>query len=110
MICPRGGCGSANVEFLPHYWESLPGDSPLKVKYASPDEVDGRLRLALAAVAVLGVVLAAKGTVGPGLVALAVGIVGVWVVHGRIVLATQARSKWDRTQICLACTHQWVPK
>jgi hypothetical protein len=109
MICPSGKCASSNVQFLPHYWESLPGDSPLKARYAEPSEGDARARLVLAGVAVLGLVLAVTGTVALGLVALAIGVVGAWVVHGRIVMAEEARSRWERTQICLACTHLWVP-
>jgi hypothetical protein len=109
MICPSVKCGSSNVQFLPHYWESLPGESPLKARYAEPAEGDSRARLVLALIAVAGVVLAVTGTVGLGLVALAIGGVGAWLVHGRIVMAAQARSQWERTQICLACTHLWVP-
>ena len=109
MLCPSSKCASSNVQFLPHYWESLPAESPLKVKYAEPAEGDARARLILALIAVAGVVLAVTGTVGLGLIALAIGGIGAWVVHGRIVLAEQARTAWGRTQICLACTHQWVP-
>ena len=97
-----------NVQSLPHYWLSLPGDSPLKRKYAQPAEGDRRARLVAAAVAVAGLVLACTGTVGAGLVVLAAAGVGVWVTHGRIVQADGARALWQRRQICLACTHLWV--
>src|SRR5690349_18885264 len=109
MLCPSEKCGSSNVEHLPHYWLSLPGDSPLKGRYAQPAEVDSRARLVLAGVAVLGLVLAVTGTVGLGLLALAAGVVGAVVVHGRITAAEAARGEWQRTQICLACTHLWAP-
>ena len=109
MLCPSDKCASGNVQFLPHYWESLPGDSPLKGRYAQPAEGDARARLVLAVIAVAGVALVVTGTVGLGLVALAVGAVGAWVVHNRITSADAAREAWGRTQICLACTHLWVP-
>lgn len=109
MLCPSDKCGSANVQHLPHYWLSLPGDSPLKGKYAQPAEGDARARLVAAGVAVLGLVLAVTGTVLLGLLVLAVGVIGTWVAHGRVVAADHARGKWQRTQICLACTHLWAP-
>lgn len=109
MICPNEKCGSGNVEHLPHYWKSLAADSELKAKYAQPAEGDRRARLIAAGTAVLGLVLACTGTVGLGLAVLAVGAVAAWVVHGRIVQADGARSLWQQRQICLACTHLWVP-
>lgn len=109
MKCPSEKCGSSNVEHLPHYWQSLPGDSPLKKRYAQPAEGDRRARLIAAGIAVFGLVLACTGTVGFGLAVLAAGTVGIWVMHGRIVQADAARNMWQRRQICLACTHLWVP-
>lgn len=109
MRCPSEKCQSPNVEHLPHYWQSLPGDSPLKGKYAQPAAADRRARLIAAGIAVLGVVLAVTGSWAVGLIALAGGAVGAWVIHGRITLADHARGSWSRTQICLACTHLWEP-
>ncbi len=109
MKCPSDKCGSSNVEHLPHYWLSLPGDSPLKRKYAQPAEGDHRARLIAAVVAVAGLVLACTGTVGAGRAVLAAAGVATWVLHGRIVAADTARDRWQRRQICLACTHLWVP-
>jgi hypothetical protein len=109
MLCPSGKCGSSNVQHLPHYWESLPADSPLKARYAQPAVEDGRGRLILALVAAAGVVLLVTGTVALGLLALAAGAIGAWVAHGRIVAAETKRAAWSRSQICLACTHQWTP-
>ncbi|MFD1277329.1 hypothetical protein ACFQ51_52180 [Streptomyces kaempferi] len=54
MACP--GCSSPNTEKLSHYWESLPGESPLKVRYAPPAVVQARVLM------VLGVVAAAYGS------------------------------------------------
>lgn len=107
-MCPSEKCGSSNVERLSHYWASLPAESPLKARYAQPAEEDGRARLILAVVAAAGVVLAVTGTVMLGLVALAVGGVGAWIAHGRIIAADEARAVWARQQICLACTHLWA--
>lgn len=110
MICPSEKCGSTNIEHLPHYWASLPGDSPLKARYAQPEEPDLRTRLILGAVAVLGLVVAVTGGgVALGLVMLAGGAAGVVFTTGRIGAAVAARELWQRQQICLACTGLWVP-
>lgn len=109
MQCPSAKCQSTNVQFLPHYWESLPGDSPLKARYAEPAEVDGRARLVAAGIAVLGVIFLVTGGIAAGLLMLAAGGVGAMVTTGRIQEAVAKRAAWDRTQICLACTHLWVP-
>jgi len=107
--CPSEKCGSTNIQHLPHYWESLPGESPLKARYAQPDEPDQRTRLILGAVAVLGLVVLVTGGVGFGLTLLAVGAAGVVFTTSRIGAAVAARELWQRRQICLACTHLWVP-
>jgi hypothetical protein len=109
MQCPSEKCASTNVQHLPHYWQSLPGDSPLKGKYEQPAQGDRRARLIAAGVAVLGLVLAVTGTVALGLLVLAAGAIGAWVLHGRVAAADHARGRWASTQICLACTHLWVP-
>lgn len=109
MFCPSDKCASTNVQHLPHYWQSLPGDSPLKSKYAQPAEGDRRARLIAAGVVVLGVVLVVTGSWPLGLLGVAAGAVAVWWTHGRIILADSARDRWASTQICLACTHLWVP-
>lgn len=97
MICPSEKCGSTNIQHLPLYWASLPGESPL------------RARLILGAVAVLGLVVAVTGGVALGLVMLASGAAGVAFTTSRIGAAVAARELWQRRQICLACTHLWVP-
>lgn len=109
MLCPSEKCQSSNVQHLPHYWRSLPGDSPLKGQYAEPAEGDRRARLIAAGVAVLGVVLLVTGTWPLGLLGVAAGGVAAWWTHGRILLADSARDRWASTQICLACTRTWVP-
>jgi hypothetical protein len=109
MFCPSDKCGSSNVEHLPHYWASLPGDSPLKARYAQPDEPDQRTRLILAGVAVLGIVVLCTGGIGLGLLMLAVGGAGVLWATGRIGASEAERAVWQRRQICLACTHLWEP-
>lgn len=109
MLCPSEKCASPNVHHLPHYWESLPGDSPLKGRYAQPAAEDGRARLILAIVAAAGAVMLVTGTVALGLLALAIGAIGAWIAQGRIAAVEAKRANWGRTQICLACTHQWVP-
>ncbi|WP_037914051.1 hypothetical protein [Actinacidiphila yeochonensis] len=109
MRCPSVKCGSSNVEFLPHYWESLPGDSPLKRKYAKPAAGDRRAVAVAAGATVLGLVLAVTGTVVLGLLVLVAGGVGAAVSWRRVEAAEAARGAWQRRQICLACTHLWEP-
>lgn len=109
MKCPSDKCQSTNVQHLPHYWESLPSDSPLKGRYAQPAEADGRVRLALVGAAALGVVFVVTGGITGGLVLLAVGAAGAWVAHGRVTAVEEKRAEWGQKQICLACTHLWVP-
>jgi hypothetical protein len=109
MKCPSDKCGSSNIEHLPHYWLSLPGDSPLKRRYAQPAEGDRRAVLVAGGVAVLGLIMAVTGTVGVGLLVLAAGAVGAGVMVRRVSAAETARGLWQRRQICLACTHLWVP-
>lgn len=109
MRCPSDKCQSTNVQHLPHYWESLPGDSPLKARYAQPAEPDQRTRLILAGTALLGIVLLCTGGVALGLILLAVGGAGVLWATGRIGATEMERAVWQRRQICLACTHLWTP-
>ena len=110
MICPREKCGSSNVEHLPHYWLSLPSDSPLKRRYAQPAEGDRRALLIAAGVAVLGLLMAVTGSIGAGLAVLAAGAVAAAVMVRRADAAETARALWQQRQICLACTHLWVPE
>lgn len=109
MQCPSEKCGSSNVEHLPHYWQSLPSDSPLKAKYAQPAEGDQRARLIAVLATVAGLVLTFTGNIAVGLFVLFGGAAAVAVTHQRIVAADAARAQWQRRQICLACTHLWVP-
>jgi len=110
MQCPSDTCRSTNVEHLPHYWESLPGDSPLKARYAQPAEGDRRAVLIAATAVAVGFGLAVTGTVALGLLVLAAGAVAAVVFQRRVTAAESAREAWSRTQLCLACTHLWVPK
>jgi hypothetical protein len=107
MLCPSEKCQSPNVRHLPHYWASLPGDSPQKQQYAQPAEGNQRARLVLAAVAILGIVVLATGGILLGLTLLAIGGAGGIFAHGQIQAAGHARDAWTRTQICLACTGTW---
>lgn len=109
MQCPSSKCQSSNVQFLPHYWESLPGDSPLKTKYARPALPDQRARLTALAVAAVGLAVTFTGSISGGLLLLAAGIAGVLVTSRRITAAETARARWESQRICLACTEQWVP-
>lgn len=110
MRCPSESCQSTNIQHLPLYWASLPSESPLRVRFAQPEEPDLRTRLILGAVAVLGLVVAVTGGgVALGLVMLAGGAAGVAFTTSRIGAAVAARELWQRQQICLSCTGLWVP-
>lgn len=109
MRCPSDKCGSSNVEHLPHYWQSLPGDSPLKARYAQPAEGDRRAVTVGVGVAALGIVLAVIGGIVLGLLVLLAGAGWAAVAYRRVEAADAARAQWQRRQICLACTHLWVP-
>lgn len=103
IACPSSACGSPNVADLPHYWRSLPAESPLKAKYAPPAAAEGGYWVALAAV-VLGIVAAASGTVLAGLLAIAGGIGWGSLVHRRVTAAETALADWNSSRVCLACT------
>jgi hypothetical protein len=109
MLCPSKECGSPNTQPLAHYQAGLSPDSASWKRYAQPAAPETRTRLILAAVAAVGVALAVTGSVGFGLLLLAVGAVGAVVVHQRIAAVEADREMWGRRQICLACTHLWEP-
>lgn len=103
LACPSPKCGSTNVQQLAHYWHSLPGDSPLKAKYAPPAEVSSQAWIALAAVAV-GIVLLVNGTVLAGLL-VAIGGLGFGVFDRReVAVYHHSRAAWEADRICLGCT------
>lgn len=106
MACP--GCSSPNVERLSHYWESLPGESPLKVRYAPPFVTQVRV-LAVVAILAVGMWIAVTDSALWGLGIAVAGLLwGVWMTMGAI--ASQARrDDWAATQLCLSCTRRWQP-
>lgn len=102
VTCPSPKCGSPNVADLPHYWRSLPAESPLKAVYAPPAAVDASYWIALAAV-VAGVVLLVSGSLLGLLVAVA-GVVWGVLVHQRAAGAARLLADWESSRVCLACT------
>lgn len=106
MACP--GCSSPNTEKLSHYWESLPAESPLKVRYAPPLVTEVRVLAVLGAIGV-GIWVMYTGAVLWGLAIAAGGLLwGVWMTMGSI--ASQARrDAWASQQLCLSCTQRWQP-
>ena len=103
IVCPSSKCGSPNVADLPHYWQSLPAESPLKARYAPPAKVDGSYWVALAAV-VMGVAFMASGSVGVGLLVAVGGLVWGAVVHRAVTTAEAQLAAWNSSRVCLACT------
>lgn len=103
IVCPSSKCGSSNVADLPHYWLSLPAESPLKARYAPPPE-DGGGALAVVAAIVLGIVALVSGAVLPGVLATLGGLGWGALVYHRSTVAQAKRAAWDSSQVCLACT------
>lgn len=91
-----------NVVDLPHYWESLPAESPLKARYAPPAAVAASYWAALV-VALFGIAAVASGTVGLGLAVVAAGVVWGAVVHRQSAEAAARLERWRESQVCLAC-------
>lgn len=103
IACPSPKCLSPNVADLPHYWQSLPAESPLKDRYAPPARPKVSYWAALAAIAV-GVLVLVEGGVLLGLL-LVVGGAG-WgaVVYKAVQWAEAQRAVWEQSHVCLACT------
>lgn len=99
--CP--GCNSSNVEHLPHYWQSLPAESPLRAKYAPPPESEARF-LPVLGLVILGIVAITSGAIVPGLLAVLAGLVWGAIVQRGVSAAQAALAEWSAARICLACT------
>lgn len=102
IVCPSSKCGSPNVADLPHYWQSLPAESPLKGRYAPPAKFEGSYWAALAAV-VVGIVIVASGSL-LGLLVVAGGVGWGALVHHRLAEAEAQLAAWTSSRVCLACT------
>lgn len=103
IACPSSKCASPNVADLPHYWQSLPSDSPLKKKYAPPDAPRVSYWAAVVAV-VIGVVSATGGAVLLGLLLVAGGVGWGALVFKATQYADAQRARWEVSHVCLACT------
>ncbi|MCX4480263.1 hypothetical protein OOK44_28045 [Streptomyces cellulosae] len=103
IACPSPKCSSPNVADLPHYWQSLPSESPLKAKYAPPARPKVSYWAAVGA-SVAGVLVITGGGVLLGLL-LFVGRrrLGRGRVQGSAVAQAQ-RAAWESSHVCLACT------
>lgn len=106
IVCPQAGCASPNVVDLPHYWLSLPSESPLKVRYAPPPGVAGSYWTSVGVVAV-GLLIAASGMVGLGLLLIAGGVVWGGLLYRFTAQAATQKTAWESEQVCLACTHRF---
>lgn len=106
VVCPQTECGSPNVVDLPHYWESLPAESPLKARYAPPAGGAASYWASVAVVA-LGIVTAASGGVGLGLMAVAAGVGWGAFMYRQAAEATARMERWHDSRVCLACTRKF---
>ncbi len=102
LVCPSPKCGSPNVADLPHYWASLPAESPLKGRYAPPAKFEATYWAALAAV-VLGIAVTVSGSLF-GLLIAAGGLGWGAVVRSRLAEAEARLADWNSSRVCLACT------
>ncbi|WP_125214694.1 hypothetical protein [Streptomyces griseofuscus] len=102
ITCPSADCGSPNVADLPHFWHSLPAESPLKARYAPPEAAGASYWVALAAV-VAGVALLVSGAL-LGLLVAAAGAGWGALVHRRAAAAGERLADWESSRVCLACT------
>jgi hypothetical protein len=102
IACPSPKCGSPNVADLPHYWQSLPNESPLKARYAPPAKADASYLAALVAVT-LGVAVVVSGSLF-GLLVAAGGVVWGVFVHRQAADAEARLADWESSRVCLACT------
>ncbi|WP_405747745.1 hypothetical protein [Streptomyces canus] len=100
MQCPI--CSSPNVESLSHYWQSLPAESPLRGKYAPPDEVPSQAWIALIAV-VGGIAVAVSGAILFGLLVAVGGLLFGAFNHAMVERYRGALADWTAARICLAC-------
>lgn len=106
VVCPQAECGSPNVVDLPHYWQSLPAESPLKARYAPP--VGGAASYWVSVgVVVLGIVTAASGGVGLGLAVVAAGVGWGAFVYRKAAEAAARLERWHESQVCLACARRF---
>ncbi|GHJ04760.1 hypothetical protein TPA0906_66250 [Streptomyces olivaceus] len=102
IACPSVKCLSPNVADLPHYWASLPADSPLKGRYAPPEVPQASYWLPLAAVAV-GVLLLVGGSLAGLLVIAGAGAWGALAWRSAQQVEAK-RTAWETSHVCLACT------
>ncbi|MFC8167927.1 hypothetical protein ACFUTQ_25895 [Streptomyces sp. NPDC057293] len=103
IACPSPKCSSPNVADLPHYWRSLPSDSPLKVEYAPPSKPKVSYWAALAAIAV-GIVVITEGAILLGLLLVLGGAGWGGLVFKASQWAEAQHAAWSRSHVCLACT------
>ncbi|CAL9647773.1 hypothetical protein [Streptomyces sp. enrichment culture] len=103
IACPSKDCSSPNVADLPHYWQSLPAESPLKAKYAPPARPKVSYWAALLAIAV-GILVLTEGAILLGLLIAAGGAGWGVVVYKAVQWAEAQRAAWEQSHVCLACT------
>lgn len=108
--CPSAACKSVNVVHLPHYWQSLPGESPLKARYAPPNVPGAGGCLSALGTAAIGVLAVAKtDAIWMGLLIVAIGIIWGVTVRQEILKAERQLEEWKASRLCLACTGQFWP-
>lgn len=103
--CPSAACKSVNVVDLPHYWQSLPNESPLKTRYAPPDVPGtGGCLAALATTAVGVFIMVRSDAIWTGLLIAATGLLAGLLIRHNIQRAEAQLNEWNNLLLCLACT------
>lgn len=95
-------CSSTNVQRLSHYWQSLPAESPLRVKYAPPSQPEAKGWMALLAIGA-GIAFMVSGAVLLGLLVAAGGLGWAALLHAGVQRYESSLTNWNEARICLAC-------
>ncbi|MER7980453.1 hypothetical protein [Streptomyces sp. NPDC095817] len=94
------------MQKLAHYWQSLPAESPLRVKYAPPPKPETQAWMALLAVGA-GVAFMVSGAVLLGLLVGVAGLIAGAAMHAGVQRYEGLHADWSAQRICLACTDRF---
>ena len=101
MLCPT--CSSPNIQQLQLFWQALPAESPLRAKYAPPDEVASQVLIALVAT-LAGIGVAVSGAILLGLLVAVGGMIFGAVNHAGVERYRGQLADWTAARLCLACS------
>lgn len=108
MNCPSKNCGSSNVQLLSLYVDGLAPGAPNRERFARPP-VEGGGALPAVLLVLLGAGMLISGVILAGLAALLVGAGWGYVIYKKVEAADAAKTAWENTRVCLACSEKWTP-